>query len=53
MKEYYINESKNKENEIILIKTEKDEELAIMNRRIALMEKLLNDEEYAKDKIKK
>ena len=52
LKEYYINESKNKENEIILIKTEKDEELAIMNRRIALMEKLLNDEEYAKDKIK-
>jgi len=50
--EQYENDSKAKEEEIKNLKAEKDEEMALMNKRLELMEQLLKDKEFAKDRIK-
>jgi len=52
LKEQYQSDSKAKDEEIKKLKAEKDEEMAKMDKRLKLMEKLYLDKEFAKDRIK-
>lgn len=52
LQKQYLNDSKAKDVEIKKLKEEKDEEMAKLNKRLELMEQLLSDKEFAKDRNK-